>query len=197
MSFSSFGSMSFIAFFVLLRISYLSLVYVFFIFQFYDLLHFMYYYIYFTYICMFLFYHILYAFVYFLYLSCVDLKPILSYHISIFFVLREFQSHLSYLPYEYKTYTFTIISYPIIGFHIGFPMFSYTIVSIYLSLLSTFYPFCVLYFVLSIYCIHVLFLYYFHISILMYCSFPILFSCYTFHMAFSFMYLHMLSYTFI
>ena len=61
-------------------------------------------------------------------------------------------------------------------------MFSYTIFFIYLSLLSTFYPFCVLYFVLSIYCIHVLFLYYFHIPILMYCSFHILFSCYTFHM---------------
>ena len=52
-------------------------------------------------------------------------------------------------------------------------MFSYTIFFIYLSLLSTFYPFRVLYFVLSIYCIHVLFLYYFHISIFMYCSFPI------------------------
>ena len=46
--------------------------------------------------------------------------------------------------------------------------FSYTF-----SLLSTFYPFRVLYFVLSIYCIHVLFLYYFHIPIFMYCSFPI------------------------
>ena len=62
----------------------MSLVYVFFIFRFYDLLHSMYYYIYFTYICTFLFYHILYAFVYFLYLSCVDLKSIISYHISIF-----------------------------------------------------------------------------------------------------------------
>ena len=76
-------------------------------------------------------------------------------------------------------------------------MFSYTIIFIYLSLLSTFYPFRVLYFVLSIYCIHVLFLYYFHISIFMYCSFPILFSCYTFHMTFLFMYLHILSYIFI
>ena len=62
----------------------MSLVYVFFIFRFYDLLHSMYYYIYFTYLCTFLFYHILCAFVYFLYLSCVDLKSILSYHISIF-----------------------------------------------------------------------------------------------------------------
>ena len=46
-------------------------------------------------------------------------------------------------------------------------------ICLYLPLLSTFYPFRVLYFVLSIYCIHVLFLYYFHISIFMYCSFPI------------------------
>ena len=52
-------------------------------------------------------------------------------------------------------------------------MFSYTIFFLYLPLLSTFYPFRVLYFVLSIYCIQVLFLYYFHISIFMYCSFPI------------------------
>ena len=37
----------------------------------------------------------------------------------------------------------------------------------------------------------------FHISIFVYCSFHILFSCYTFHMAFSFMYLHMLPYIFI
>ena len=66
------------------RLHIMSLVYVFFIFRFYDLLHSMYYYIYFTYFCTFLFYHILYAFVSFLYLSCVDLKPILSYHISIF-----------------------------------------------------------------------------------------------------------------
>ena len=35
-------------------------------------------------LCTFLFDHILCAFVYFLYLSCVDLKQILSYHISIF-----------------------------------------------------------------------------------------------------------------
>ena len=40
-------------------------------------------------------------------------------------------------------------------------MFSYTIFFIYLSLLSTLYPFRVLYFILSIYCIHVLFIYYF------------------------------------
>ena len=66
------------------------------------------------------------------------------------------------------------LSYTIICFHISFHVFSYTIFFIYLSLLSTFYPFRVLYFVLSIYCIHVLFLYYFHISIFMYCSFPIL-----------------------
>ena len=52
-------------------------------------------------------------------------------------------------------------------------MFSYTILFIYLSIFSTFYPFRALYFVLSIYCIHVLFLYYFHISIFMYFSFPI------------------------
>ena len=69
------------------------------------------------------------------------------------------------------------------------------------------YPFRVLHFVLSIYCIHILFMYYFHIlcsctvhvlfsytyihvlfmyyfhlPIFMYCSFHILFSCYTFHM---------------
>ena len=65
------------------------------------------------------------------------------------------------------------LSYTIICFHISFHVFSYTIFFIYLSLLSTFYPFRVLYFVFSIYCIHVLFLYYFHISIFMYCSFPI------------------------
>ena len=65
------------------------------------------------------------------------------------------------------------LSYTIICFHICFHVFSCTIFFIYLSLLSTFYPFRVLYFVLSIYCIHVLFLYYFHISIFMYCSFPI------------------------
>ena len=44
------------------------------------------------------------------------------------------------------------------------------------------YPFRVLHFVISIYCINVLFIYYFHIPIFMYCSFYILFSCYTFHM---------------
>ena len=79
------------------RLYIMSLVYVFFIFRFYDLLHSMYYYIYFTYICTFLIYHILCAFVYFLYLSCVDLSQ--YFHIiSLFFVLREFLSHLSYLP---------------------------------------------------------------------------------------------------
>ena len=54
-------------------------------------------------------------------------------------------------------------------------MFSHKLscVFIYLSLLSTFYPFRVRYFVLSIYYIHVPFLYYFHISIFIYCSFPI------------------------
>ena len=53
--------------------------------------------IYFTNIYMFLFYHILCAFVFFLCFSCVGLKPILSYYISIF-VLHEFLSHRSYLP---------------------------------------------------------------------------------------------------
>ena len=81
--------MSFSMFLFFFRLLIMSLVYVFFIFRFYDLLHSMYYYIYFTYICTFLFYHIL--------CICVELKLILSYHISIF-VLREFLSHLSYLP---------------------------------------------------------------------------------------------------
>ena len=76
--------MSFSMFLFFFRLHIMSLVYVFFIFRFYDLLHSMYYYIYFTYICTFLFYHILCAFVYFLYLSCVNLKLIPSYHISIF-----------------------------------------------------------------------------------------------------------------
>ena len=76
--------MSFSMFLFFFRLQMMSLVYVFFNFRLYDLLHSMYYYIYFTYICTFLSYHILCAFVYFLYLSCVDLKPILSYHISIF-----------------------------------------------------------------------------------------------------------------
>ena len=71
-------------------------------------------------------------------------------------------------------------------------MFSYTILFIYLSIFSTFYPFRVLYFVLFIYCIHVLFLYYFHISIFMYCSFPIFPYLVYFHIILYF-YLH--SYT--
>ena len=52
--------------------------------------------IYFIYICTFLFYHILYAFVYFLYFSCIGLSQ--YFHItSLFFILHEFLSHLSYL----------------------------------------------------------------------------------------------------
>ena len=85
------------------------------------------------------------------------------------------------------------LSYTIICFHISFHVFSYTIFFIYLSLLSTFYPFRVLYFVLSIYCIHVLFLYYFHIPS---CSFHILFFCITFHMIVIYCVFHLiLSYT--
>ena len=53
--------------------------------------------IYFTYICTFLFYHIPCAFVYF----CTFLMLAYSQYfhiISLFFVSREFLSHLSYLP---------------------------------------------------------------------------------------------------
>ena len=99
-----------------------------------------------------------------------------------------------------------ILYYYIIYYHMFSPMLSCVFIYytfhiplsfIYFLYFTCSFPFRVLYFVLSIYCIHVLFIYYFHISIFIYCSFPILFSCYTFHMAFSFMYLHMLSYIFI
>ena len=89
-----------------------------------------------------------------------------SYHMNFYLIFYIFRRSI-------RLILLLSLSYTIICFNISFHVFSYTIFFIYLSLLSTFYPFRVLYFVLSIYCIHVMFLYYFHISIFMYCSFPI------------------------
>ena len=95
------------------------------------------------------------------------------------------------LSYHILSYVFTYVSFVFICYNFHIP-FSF----IYFLYFTCSYPFRVLYFVLSIYCIHVLFMYYFHIPIFMYCSFHILFSCYTFHMIVIYCAFHLiLSYT--
>ena len=147
----------------------------FFFFRFYDLLHSMYYYIYFTYIYTFLFYHVLCAFVYYLYLSCVDLKPILSYTflfylLSILFVY--YTLYFLYTVFMYYSYTIFIYLYSCtVHFLYCFPV----ILFIWLSLLCTCicchifsyaihilcfsYAFCILCFSYTI-LVHILFMFY-------------------------------------
>ena len=74
--------------------------------------------------------------------------------------------------------SYHILSYVFMCFHILY--FSYIFLFSLLLYFTCSYPFRVLRFVLSIYCIHILFIYYFNIPIFMYCSctiFIYLYSC--------------------
>ena len=75
-----------------------------------------------------------------------------------------------------------LLSYHILSYVFIYYTFHIPFYFLYFMYYTCSYLFRVLHFVISIYCIHVLFMYYFHIPIFMYCSFHILFFCYTFHM---------------
>ena len=117
----------------------------------------------------------------FMYCTFICLLPVSS--IIFIFQFYDLLHSMYYYIYHFLSYTYIMSSF-MLSLH------AHAILFIYLSLFSTF---CTL-------LVHIFFVYYtlyFLYTVFMYCSFPIPFSCYNFHMAFSFMYLHMLSYTFI
>ena len=121
-------------------------------------------------------FHSSFSYLYYLILSCFHLVLFIYCHPVLFI---------------YFIYICTFLFYHILCAFVYFLYFSCVGLKPILS-----YPFRVLYFVLSIYCVHVLFMYYFPIPIFMYCPFHILFSCYTFHMKFIYCAFHLiLSYT--
>ena len=100
-----------------------------------------------------------------------------SYYVNfylIFHISRRSIKLILVLSYHILSYVFI---YVFMCFHILY--FSYTFLFSLLLYFTCSYPFCVLHFVLSIYCIHVLFMYYFHIPIFMYCSCTIFINLYS------------------
>ena len=148
--------------------------------------------------------HILHIHLYVLILSYILCFRIISVLFLYWFKANTFISYL-YFSYYVNFYLIFHISPRSIRLMIYYHIFSYmfSCVFIYYTFHIPFYflyflhytcsyPFRVLHFVLSIYCIHVLFMYYFHIPIFMYCSFHILFSCYTFHMIVIYCFFHLI-----
>ena len=134
--------------------------------------------------------HILHIYLYVLILSYTLYFRIRSVLFLYWFKTNTFTSYL-YFSYYVNFYLIFHISRRsirlilLLSYHILSYVFIYVFMCfhiLYFSYTFLFYLLSALHFVLSIYCIHVLFTYYFHIPIFMYCSFHILFSCYTFHM---------------
>ena len=134
--------------------------------------------------------HILHIHLYVLILSYTLCCRILSVLFLYWFKANTF---ISYLYFSYYVNFFLIFHIPrrsirlilLLSYHILSYVFIYYTFHIpfyflYFLHYTCSYPFHVLHFVLSIYCIHVLFMYYFHIPIFMYCSctiFIYLYSC--------------------
>ena len=152
--------------------------------------------------------HILHIHLYVLILSYSLYFRILSVLFLYWFKTNTFISYLYFLYYVNFYLIFHISRRSIrLILLLSYHILSYVFIYIYMCFHTPFYflyfqyftcsyPFRVLHFVLSIYCIHVLFMYYFHKPIFIYCSFHILFSCYTFHLIVIYCVFHLiLSYT--
>ena len=140
--------------------------------------------------------HILHTHLYVLILSYTLCFRIFSVLFLYWFKTNTFISYL-YFSYYVNFYIIFPISRRsirlilLLSYHILSYVFIYVFMCFHILYFSYTFLFSrVLHFVISIYCIHVLFMYYFHIPIFMYyfhipifmyCLFHILLSCYTFH----------------
>ena len=128
-----------------------------------------------------------------IYLYVLILSYTLCFHILSVLFLYWFKTNtfISYLYFSYSVNFYLIfpisrrsirlillLSYHILSYVFIYYTFHIPFYFLYSLYFTCSYPFCVLYFVLSIYCIHVLFMYYFHILIFMYCSCTIFIYCF-------------------